>query len=119
MIQKDTEAYGFFGLTDEETTWMDDVKLEPPSLNVSAFYFEYFSDYYGNKWKDPRGNPHYPFCFPENTTYVIAGELYHLPYAKEHGKCQPASEVSYLVLHGRKARRSWRGRVPRVPHKER
>lgn len=91
---KDAEEYGFFGLKDEETTWMGDVKLEAPALNISGFYYDPMSPIYGAEWEDPRDGAGQPFKNKDNAQWVAGDEMYDVPYMREYGRCQPASDVS-------------------------
>ncbi|TDZ40013.1 hypothetical protein C8035_v004853 [Colletotrichum spinosum] len=92
------KEYGFFGLTDTPSTWMNQ-SLAAPALNISAFYLPgawYIAErYYGWDWTDPRTNTT-PFAYQSKAAYFweTGNRTFSLPYIAASGTCQPVSEVA-------------------------
>ncbi|KAK8074149.1 hypothetical protein PG994_005048 [Apiospora phragmitis] len=90
--------YGFYGLDDVNTTWeIDGVYLEPPALNISAFYLTYYTPpsnnlsdnrLFGNGWVDPRTGQR-PFNDSARLTWTANGQLFSIDDIKANGACQP------------------------------
>ena len=91
-------TYGFLGLLDDETIWMNKT-LPKPSLNISAYYLEPWEsssfELAGYNWTNPLTgekpwNTSTPSFTMSNTTYALADVI-------ENGFCQPLG-VSRDVL---------------------
>ncbi|OLN86906.1 hypothetical protein CCHL11_04617 [Colletotrichum chlorophyti] len=89
----DVEKYGFYGLEDRESLWMNK-RLLAPTLNISAFWIPanntYFGTAYGWNWTDPRTNAQ-PFNNATKVTYATGNETYSISHIVANGSCQPLS----------------------------
>lgn len=122
------EDYGFYGLLDEKTTWMNmsnfplysevregkypdlvEKPLPAPALNISGFFFVkpgaygnrfyVYDDVYGHDWSDPRSGNH-PFQKKDEQTYFYSDKQYKLTYIDKNGQCPPLStDVSASFTH--------------------
>ncbi|KAF6825230.1 hypothetical protein CMUS01_09902 [Colletotrichum musicola] len=90
-----TKEYGFFGLEQKKSTFMNQT-LDAPVLNISAFYIpeQYGDDLFGRNWTDPRTQQS-PFLDKEalRLAYLKGNETYDLRYVKSNGSCQPVVEM--------------------------
>ncbi|KAK3378805.1 hypothetical protein B0T24DRAFT_522841 [Lasiosphaeria ovina] len=96
----DVSEYGFYGLKNISTRWMNGM-LNPPALNISAFYFNFNeSRLSGFNWKDPRtGN--FPFRDLANRAYSDKhGHTFSLDYIAANGSCQPVSDACNAIDGG-------------------
>ncbi|KAK4224305.1 hypothetical protein QBC38DRAFT_458461 [Podospora fimiseda] len=100
------EQYGFYGINRTESTWDNSRILEPPVLNITAFYImpRFYVDrgLWGDDWVHPDTGLK-PFQNPENIRYSFNNEVYTLTYIQENGRCQPDSDTyqwgfSYIQL---------------------
>lgn len=102
----DVSLYGFYGLDDRSSKFLD-YELDPPTLNISAFFlqppadktvdpsltsgrrFDYpEDDCYGFEWTDPSG--HTPFRDVRNRRFQdLQGRTYSLAEIEARGTCQP------------------------------
>ncbi|KAM7194553.1 hypothetical protein V8F20_007909 [Naviculisporaceae sp. PSN 640] len=90
---KYVKEFGFFGLNNETgdllniTTTFGETELDPPALNISAFYLS--KDEFGYDWTDPRTNTK-PFSNESNAAMYQTGTpstTYTYDYIQEHGSC--------------------------------
>lgn len=86
----DVSDYGFYGLEDKESTWMNQT-LPAPVLNISAFRMADRLDLYGWNWTDPRTNTK-PFGDDADFAFAASNGTYFMPYIKSNGSCQPMSD---------------------------
>ncbi|KAF6794932.1 hypothetical protein CSOJ01_13603 [Colletotrichum sojae] len=91
----DAKEYGFFGLEQKKSTFMNQT-LDAPVLNISAFYIpeQYGGKLFGRNWTDPRTQQS-PFLDKEalRLAYLKGNETYDLRYVKSNGSCQPVVEM--------------------------
>ncbi|KAI1455161.1 hypothetical protein F4805DRAFT_437039 [Annulohypoxylon moriforme] len=84
--------YGFFGLWNTTSVWLNE-ELPSPILNISAFYFDPDSEFYGSNWTDHQGaGVEYPFRDPSNITLAYSNQTYLLTYVQANGRCQPVQD---------------------------
>lgn len=76
--------YGFYGLENKTSTFAE-LTLEPPVLNISAFYLPY--TYFGASWTDPRTQLQ-PFKNQSRNAWIYENDTYDLPYISSRGVCQ-------------------------------
>ncbi|KAK8103014.1 hypothetical protein PG984_016160 [Apiospora sp. TS-2023a] len=94
---------GFYGLNNMTTEW--DIApmiliLDPPALNISAFYLSTSTTsskdpdnmLYGNEWVDPRTGKR-PFTDITRLTWTANGLLYNEKDIIRNGACQPLMNV--------------------------
>nr|XP_036575701.1 uncharacterized protein CTRU02_14351 [Colletotrichum truncatum]KAF6782312.1 hypothetical protein CTRU02_14351 [Colletotrichum truncatum] len=90
------KEYGFFGLEDKTSIWMNQT-LPAPTLNISAFYIPepYDEVLYGRNWTDPRTNS-MPFLDKKRLAYSYSpgNQTYSLNHIETYGSCQPVSEIA-------------------------
>lgn len=90
LTSQDITGYGFRGLGDVSSRYLE-FSLEPPVLNISAYYL--VDDTLGAEWTDRR-NQQQPFQNMSGSMWHHANVTYSMQYIKEHGACQP-TEVRY------------------------
>ncbi|CAJ2504377.1 Uu.00g117710.m01.CDS01 [Anthostomella pinea] len=84
--------YGFYGLSDEESNFTD-ISLPSPTLNISAFYFDPWSELFGWEWSDPRtGEPAQPFANQSSISWTYSNNTYSVDNVQTHGSCQPVQD---------------------------
>ncbi|KAK5660028.1 hypothetical protein OQA88_13496 [Cercophora sp. LCS_1] len=87
--------YGFFGLHPDTTEWQGRL-LNPPALNISAFYFPpptNETDCFGGNWTAPSTSRR-AFSNPDNRAYGDStGRGYTLAEVVANGTCQPVLEA--------------------------
>lgn len=98
---------GFYGLNNATTEWdMAPVMfiLEPPALNISAFYLtstppgkDPNNMLYGSEWVDPRTGAR-PFNDITRLTWTAHGLLFTEDDIIRNGACQPLMNVSKTPL---------------------
>ncbi|KAE9572776.1 hypothetical protein CGMCC3_g11228 [Colletotrichum fructicola] len=101
-ISNYTKEHGFFGLKNNNSTFMNQT-LSSPTLNISAFYLpERYRTIFGNNWTDPRTNTQ-PFSDRSKVTYTynMGNETYDLNYIKSNGTCQPVTEIDKINASAR------------------
>ncbi|KAG7057498.1 nad dependent epimerase dehydratase [Colletotrichum scovillei] len=96
------QEYGFYGLRNENTTWMNKT-IPAPALNISASGLPSYRDLiYGWNWTDPRTGL-MPFQDENNLTYTAGNETYSKEYMKAYGSCQPMSDHGLGADAGRES----------------
>ena len=97
------KKYGFYGLLNEKTTWVfeveGEVELDTPALNISASDLPLDDYVWGRQWEGLRkedGDEQEPFPNQDDMQFVTYEDnaVYSMAYLNEHGRCQPATEVS-------------------------
>ncbi|KAK1962361.1 hypothetical protein LY78DRAFT_256407 [Colletotrichum sublineola] len=95
------QKYGFYGLKNEESTWMGR-PLPAPVLNISASWLLPSELIYGWNWTDPRTGQQ-PFRDRYRATYAFGNETYSIDYLKANGSCQPMSDPDLSVDSARES----------------
>ena len=90
----DVSLYGFFGLQNTTSRWMN-TTLPSPALNISAFYIDPGTDFYGFNWSDSISMRYEnEFTDPSQRAFTYSNETYFVNYIQKNGKCQPVQDVS-------------------------
>ncbi|KAK2010430.1 hypothetical protein LZ32DRAFT_630193 [Colletotrichum eremochloae] len=97
----DVQKYGFYGLKNEESTWMGR-PLPAPVLNISASWLLPSELIYGWNWTDPRTGQQ-PFRDRYRATYAFGNETYSIDYLKANGSCQPMSDPDLSIDSARES----------------
>ncbi|KAK7917506.1 hypothetical protein PG985_011114 [Apiospora marii] len=102
LLLVDVSRYGFNGLNDAISEWdmaPELLILEPPALNISAFYLSApppgkkpDNMLYGNDWVDPRTGQR-PFNDITRLTWTANGLLFTEDDIIRNGACQPLMNV--------------------------
>ncbi|KAI0514729.1 hypothetical protein F5B22DRAFT_647485 [Xylaria bambusicola] len=108
-ISNYTSEYGFYGLSNKPSSFMG-VDLDPPSLNIEAWYISspynnQVSELYGWDWNDPR-SPNgsvYPFRDTSRLAWEYSNKIYWLKDINKRGSCTPETDryqwgVSFLQI---------------------
>ncbi|KAK1655158.1 hypothetical protein BDP81DRAFT_337055 [Colletotrichum phormii] len=99
---KYVQEYGFYGLENKNTTWMNKT-MPAPALNISTSGLPpYRNLLYGWNWTDPRTGLK-PFENEKNLTYIAGNETYSKEYMKAYGSCQPMSDHGIGADAGRES----------------
>ncbi|KAF1848597.1 uncharacterized protein K460DRAFT_334887 [Cucurbitaria berberidis CBS 394.84] len=73
------QTHDFFGIKNEPSVFMD-IKIPPPTLNISALYIPY----------SPKDRDRYESRFGQKLrmTWTYSNKTYPLDFVREHGSCQ-------------------------------
>lgn len=90
----DVKQYGFYGLNHTPSVWAGQTELEPPALNITAFYLlERSYVAWGRDWVHP-DTGRSAFQNSTKMTYMLANKTYDVDYINTYGRCQANSDVS-------------------------